>query len=410
MKTLEKLEILADAAKYDVSCSSSGSNRKETEFGLGNASYAGICHSWADDGRCISLFKILFTNKCIYDCAYCNSRRSNDVERAEFDVNELVKLTIEFYKRNYIEGLFLSSGIVKNTDYTMEKLISVVKKLRVEENFNGYIHLKSIPGADLDLVREAGLYVDRLSANIELPSSESLLRLTEKKKEDIVSNMGLIKNRLIENKEERKKFRNAPIFTPAGQTTQLIVGATPDSDVQILRLSNALYKKFELKRVYFSAYIPGSTDSRVPSIPFPPLKREHRLYQADWLMRFYQFDAEEIIDPTSPFLDTDFDPKANWALRNIEKFPIEINEAPYEMILRVPGIGVGSALKIIKARKHSFLSYDNLKDIGVVLKRAKHFVLCKGKYYGASHDSINMVKESLKSRTDYYDVNQLRLF
>lgn len=376
----EKLKILADAAKYDVSCSSSGGKRKNENKGLGNAEGMGICHSYTEDGRCVSLLKILLTNHCIYDCAYCVTRKSNDVQRAAFTVQEVVDLTINFYRRNYIEGLFLSSGIFKNADYTMERLVRVAKKLRQEHKFNGYIHLKTIPGASEELIKEAGLYADRLSVNIELPSEQSLQQLApEKNYSEILLPMDNIKQQLVQAKEESKLFKSAPVFAPAGQSTQLIVGASAENDHQILQLSSSLYKNFSLKRVYYSGYVPVSSDSRLPIITEPPIIRENRIYQADWLMRFYGFSANEIVDENQPDLDLEIDPKLAWALRNRFMFPIEINTADYEMILRVPGIGVKSAKKIVSARRFAQLSFEHLRQMGVVLKRAKYFITCQTK-------------------------------
>ena len=382
MNTAKKIEILSGAAKYDVSCSSSNSTRQNNPGGIGNAEKAGICHSWSADGRCVSLLKVLFTNHCIYDCAYCVNRRSNDIPRAAFTIDELINLTINFYKRNYIEGLFLSSGIIKNPDYTMEKLLAVVKKLREVHKYNGYIHLKAIPNADPGLIRQAGFYADRMSINIELPSEPSLKLLApDKKRVDIITSMSAIGTNILENKSDKKKFKSAPAFVPAGQSTQLIVGATPDSDLQIVKLSENLYNSFQLKRVYYSGYVPVNNDSRLPSLAAPPMLREHRLYQADWLMRFYHFRADEIVSTDHPNLDEDVDPKAGWALRNLQVFPIEINKAPYELLLRVPGLGVLSAKRIVAARRFGSLDFTALKRIGVVLKRARYFITCNGKYF-----------------------------
>ncbi|WP_018479391.1 putative DNA modification/repair radical SAM protein [Pontibacter roseus] len=379
-KINDKLKILADAAKYDVSCSSSGGKRKNDNKGLGNAEGMGICHSYTEDGRCVSLLKILLTNFCIYDCAYCVTRKSNDIKRAAFTVQEVVDLTINFYRRNYIEGLFLSSGIFKDADYTMERLVRVAKKLRQEHKFNGYIHLKTIPGASDELIKEAGLYADRLSVNIELPSEKSLQALApEKNYSEILVPMGSIKQQLVQAKEESKLFKSAPVFAPAGQSTQLIVGASAESDQQILQLSDQLYKGYSLKRVYYSGYVPVSADNRLPIITEPPIIRENRIYQADWLMRFYGFDVKEIVDEQHPNLDLDIDPKLSWALRNRHAFPVEMNTADYEMILRVPGIGVKSAKKIVSARRFAPLQFEHLRQMGVVLKRAKYFITCQTK-------------------------------
>ena len=374
----KKLEILADAAKYDVSCASSGSNRKNATKGIGNGVACGICHSFTEDGRCVSLFKILMTNHCIYDCAYCINRCSNDRQRATLTVEEIADLTIGFYRRNYIEGLFLSSGVIKSPDFTMERLIQVAKKLRLEENYNGYIHLKAIPGASPELVHEAGLWADRLSVNIEIPTELHLKRLApEKDYKGILLPMNQIKNEIIASKEEQKIFRKAPKFAPAGQSTQLIIGATPETDRQIIMLSSGLYKTQNLKRVYFSGYLPvNQYDQRLPALNQPPLVRENRLYQSDWLMRFYKYKAEEILSEDQPFLDLDIDPKLGFALRNMQQFPVDINRADYEMILRVPGIGVQSAQKIVLARRHRKLNSLHLQKIGIVMKRAKYFITC----------------------------------
>lgn len=371
----EKLEILADAAKYDVSCASSGSNRKNDNKGLGNASN-GICHAYTEDGRCVSLLKILLTNFCIYDCAYCVSRKSNDIQRAAFTVQEVVDLTINFYRRNYIEGLFLSSGIFKNPDYTMERLVLVAKKLRTEYKFNGYIHLKTIPGASDELMKEAALYADRLSVNVEMPTKESLQLLApDKNREAMLKPMRYIDQAIIHNREEKKLFKKAPLFAPAGQSTQMVIGATPETDFQILYLSHFFYKKFHLRRVYYSGYVPISNDNRLPAIGTPvPMIRENRLYQADWLMRFYHFKVDEIVDAANPLLDTQVDPKLAWALRNMHLFPVDVNKADYLLIMRVPGIGLRSAQKICEARKFARLDLGHLKKIGISLNKAKHFI------------------------------------
>ncbi len=413
MDIQQKLKILADSAKYDVSCSSSGSNRKNTQGGIGNATLSGICHSWSDDGRCISLLKILYTNECVYDCVYCVNRVTNDIPRASFTPQEVADLTINFYKRNYIEGLFLSSAINKNPDYTMEGLSEVVRILREEYRFNGYIHLKGIPGADEALISKAGKYVDRMSVNIELPSSEGLKLLApQKKKESILKPMGLINQKIIQSKEEKKQFKGANLFVPAGQSTQLIVGATQDHDYKILTLTEGLYNRYKLKRVYYSAYVPVMNHPKLPQVINPPTVREHRLYQADWLLRFYGFSAGELLDETQPNFDNDFDPKTDWALRNIHLFPIEINRAEYEMLLRVPGIGVRSARRIIAARRVSTISYDGLKNIGVVMKRAQHFITCNGKYHGEVGMKVGLIRQSLlpkpkKTNVPSWQENQL---
>lgn len=401
MNIKEKLNILSAAAKYDVSCSSSGSNRKNTNNGLGNAESSGICHSFAADGRCISLLKILLTNYCIYNCKYCINASSKDVPRAAFTPEEVVELTINFYKRNYIEGLFLSSAIFKNPNYTMELLLSVVKKLRIDKNFNGYIHLKAIPGADETLIKEAGKYVDRMSVNIELPSASSLKLLApQKTKENILAPMGIIKNSIIENKDLKRNIRSTPLFVPGGQSTQLIVGATPESDYKILNLSENLYNKFDLKRVYYSAYVPVvKNEKALPDIIHPPLVREHRLYQADWLLRFYGFKAKELLKDENENFDLNFDPKTSWALNNINNFPMEVNKVSYDELLRIPGIGLRSARKILIARRVHSLSFEDLKKIGVVLKRAKYFITCRGKYYG----DVSFNDENIRTRLLYMD-------
>ena len=376
----EKLAILAYAAKYDVSCSSSGSNRKGVKGDLGNTSAFGICHSFTEDGRCISLLKILLTNHCIYDCVYCVSRRSNDIKRAAFTVEEIVDLTINFYRRNYIEGLFLSSGVFKDPNTTMERLVRVAKKLRLEERFNGYIHLKTIPGASDELIREAGLYADRLSINLEIPTKEGLKLLApEKDHKQMLSNVEFVKNELAINTIEKQKYKHAPKFAPAGQTTQMIIGATNETDQKIIHVADYMYQKLSLKRVYYSGYVPVLQDSRLPSLQSQvPVVRENRLYQADWLMRYYGFAPNEIVDERQPFLDLEIDPKLAWALRNSHVFPIDINQAPREMLLRIPGVGVRSVQKILMARKFQTLSYYDLKKMGVTLSRAKYFITCSG--------------------------------
>lgn len=375
---LHKLEVLAESAKYDISCASSGTTRANKKGGIGNASGWGVCHSFTEDGRCISLLKIMLTNFCLYDCAYCINRRSNDIPRAAFTPKELADLTIEFYRRNYIEGLFLSSGVLKTPDHTMEKMLRVVKLLRTEHNFNGYIHMKSIPGASKELVYQAGLYADRLSVNVEIPLEQNLKLLApEKDHQSVYKPMHFIQQGLLENKEERRKFRSAPRFAPAGQSTQIIVGATSENDKEILNLSSALYQRQSMKRVYYSGFIPvNGYDKRLPVVKETPLVRENRLYQADWLMHFYQFKVDEIVNDRHPHLDLDIDPKLSWAIRNPEAFPIDVNRADYAQILRVPGIGVKSAKLIIASRRHRRLTLDNLKKIGVVLKRAQYFITC----------------------------------
>lgn len=384
MEPLDKLKILADAAKYDVSCSSSGSERKGDKTMLGNTALPGICHSFAEDGRCISLLKILYTNKCIYDCAYCVNRASNsEIPRAEFTPEELADLTISFYRRNYIEGLFLSSGVVRNPNHTMELMIKVVKLLRTVHRFNGYIHLKGIPGADSTLIEAAGLYVDRMSINIELPTTKSLRLLApEKSRTDMIAPMGLIKERLSEYKVMSKTIKSTPAFVPAGQSTQMIVGATDDVDLKIIKISEALYTRMALKRVYYSAYVPVGKNEIATSNQLGLLKREHRIYQADWLMRFYGFKADEILTKTEPNFDLEIDPKAQWALRNLHLFPVEVNSAPFLALLRVPGIGNITARRIVASRRFGPVGFDALVKMGVVMKRAKYFITCSGKTFG----------------------------
>lgn len=397
MEIIDKLAILADSAKYDVSCSSSGSTgrkSKTTGKSIGSTESSGICHSFTADGRCVSLFKILLSNACIYDCKYCVNRISNDRPKATFTPREVCELTINFYRRNYIEGLFLSSAIFQSPSHTMERLLETVRMLREEYHFCGYIHLKAIPGADPLLIMQAGRYADRLSANIELPSKDSLKALApDKTYRDILTPMHLINTGLLEHKAE-KSSRKDP-FVPAGQSTQMIVGATAESDGHILHLSEELYARFALKRVYYSSYIPVNQDVLLPAVTTPmPLLREHRLYQADWLLRFYGFRAGEILSPSQNF-DLSIDPKANYALNHLELFPLEINRAPYEMILRIPGIGVTCAKRIVNARRWSSLDFDDLKKMGVVLKRAKYFILCKGKYYMGIRFSESSIRSYL---------------
>lgn len=367
----KKLEILSSAAKYDVSCSSSGSNRKSSKHSLGSVAKSGICHSFTPDGRCISLLKILLSNCCIYDCSYCINRRTNDIPRATFTPDEIINLTINFYRRNYIEGLFLSSAIIKDANNTMELLLQVAKKLRIEYNFGGYIHLKAIPGADEALIKEAGMYADRMSVNIELPSSSSLKLLApEKDKNSILKPMAFIKNNIISNKYEKAHYKHSNNFVPAGQSTQLIVGATKDTDLNILTLSENLYNRFKLKRVYYSAYTPVNKGANLPDIKNPPTLREHRLYQGDWLVRVYGFKSSELLNANNPNFDINFDPKTTYALNNFDLFPVEINKASYEMLIRIPGIGIKGAQKIISSRRISNLTFSDLKKLGIVLKRA----------------------------------------
>ncbi|EFE86647.1 putative DNA modification/repair radical SAM protein [Fusobacterium periodonticum] len=407
----EKLRILSDAAKYDVSCSSSGSSRKNTNNGLGNAAINGICHSWSADGRCISLLKILMTNYCIYDCKYCVNRKDNDIERAILSPDEIVKLTINFYRRNYIEGLFLSSGIIKSADYTMELMIAVAKKLRLEEKFNGYIHMKVIPGASRQLINEIGLYVDRVSVNIEFAENTALKLLApDKKATDISTSMGLIRKNMIENIEDKKIFKSTPSFIPAGQTTQMIIGASGESDYAILARSENLYNNFDLKRVYYSGYVPvNKSGILVSADQTVPMIREHRLYQADWLLRFYGFKADEILDEKDPFVDPLLDPKTNWAIKNSHFFPIEINKALYKDLLRVPGIGVTSAKRIVMTRKYSTIRYEHLKKLGIVIKRAKYFIVVNGEFLGFKKENPELLRNTLMEKEKMV-TEQLRLF
>jgi putative DNA modification/repair radical SAM protein len=410
----EKLSILADAAKYDVSCASSGSDRKNNNKGIGNASN-GICHAYTEDGRCVSLLKILLTNHCIYDCAYCVSRKSNDIKRAAFTVQEVVDLTINFYRRNYIEGLFLSSGIFSNADNTMERLILVAKKLRTEHQFNGYIHLKTIPGASDELTKEAGLWADRLSINVEMPTEKSLALLApDKKREDMLKPMQFLKNEIVKHTEEKKIFKKLPMFAPAGQSTQMVIGATPETDLEILYLANDFYKKFNMRRVYYSGYVPISNDNRLPAIGTPvPMIRENRLYQADWLMRFYGFAVQEIVNKDNPLLDADIDPKLSWALRNLHVFPVDINKADYHLIVRIPGIGIQSAQKICAVRKFRRLNSMHLKKLGIAYNRAKYFIECGGEFEIKDWQPMQLKSFILKEAASKYQPNfspQLNLF
>lgn len=377
----EKLQILAGAAKYDAACTSSGVDRKAAPGQTGGALACGICHSFAGDGRCISLLKVLMTNSCVFDCKYCLNRRSNDTPRATFTPRELADLTMEFYRRNYIEGLFLSSGILRDADYTCERMIETLRLLREEYRFAGYIHAKAIPGADAVLLDRLGRLADRISVNIEMPSHESLALLApDKSKTSILRPMGLIARNISQNKGELVRYRHAPRFAPAGQSTQMIVGATPESDFQILNLAQALYGKYRLKRVFYSAYIPVNEDALLPARDIkPPLLREHRLYQADWLLRFYGFSAGELLDSAHPNFNPYLDPKCNWALHHMEYFPVEINKVETALLLRVPGIGVRSAQRIVRARRGSALDFAALKKLGVVLKRAQYFITCAGR-------------------------------
>lgn len=409
MDTTAKLALLADAAKYDVACTSSGIDRDARMGALGNATAAGICHSFSADGRCITLLKVLFTNVCVFDCAYCASRCSNDVPRASFRPRELADLTMEFYRRNYIEGLFLSSGVLKSPDYTTERIIECLRILREEYGFRGYIHAKAVPGTSSDLLAALGLLADRISVNMELPSSESLALLCPNKTRDsIVAPMCQIREGIAEDRDtralmrrdacymaQRRPARKTRAFAPAGQSTQMIIGATPETDFQILNLSSALYKTMHMKRVFFSAYLSVNEDGRLPQGNAVQLDREHRLYQADWLMRFYKFDAAELIDEGQPFLATDIDPKANWAINHLDRFPIEVNTAPYEELLRVPGIGVRGAKAIVGARRATALGEAELRKLGVAYKRARFFITCRGRYQG---HGTRFDKESLHAQ------------
>ena len=412
----EKLSILSDAAKYDVSCSSSGSKRANKDKGLGDTTGMGICHSYTEDGRCISLLKILLTNFCIFDCAYCVSRRSNDIKRVAFTVEEVIDLTVSFYRRNYIEGLFLSSGIFTSPDFTMERLVRVARTLRLEHKFNGYIHLKTIPGASEDLMKEAGLYADRLSVNIEMPTELSLKKLApEKSIADVIKPMSYLSTSIFNAKEERALTRKAPAFAPAGQSTQMVIGATPETDREIMYMASGLYKSYKLKRVYYSGYVPISDDARLPGISTPvPFLREHRLYQADWLMRVYKFGVEEIADKDNPQLPTDIDPKLAWALRNLHLFPVDINTADYEVIGRVPGIGLQSAMKIINARRFRKLGWEHLRKIGIATNRAQYFITCADatfQHIGLQATTIRQrVLQQATGKYDKHTTPQLSLF
>lgn len=405
---MEKLKILTDSAKYDVSCASSGVD-KANKGGLGNSVACGICHTWSSDGRCVSLLKTLMTNVCVFDCAYCINRASNDVPRVSFTPEEIATLTIEFYRRNYIEGLFLSSAVEVSPNATMERIVETLRILRHREKFFGYIHVKAIPGADPLLIRKAGELADRMSVNIELPTQESLKLLApQKKPQKLFLPMAQISQGIKENKAEHLHYKNAPKFVPAGQSTQMIVGATNDSDRAILFAAESLYKNFDLKRVYYSAYIPVNTGANLPAIQTaPPLLREHRLYQADWLLRFYQFEAKELLSDQDMNFDLDYDPKLNWALRNLDQFPVEINKADYRMLLRIPGVGVQSAQRIVRQRRLRVIQYDDLKKFGVVIKRAKYFLVCNGKFYGEKRMEASVIK-SLLNPTPRYE--QLSLF
>lgn len=378
---MDKLKILSDAAKYDVACTSSGTDRAGRRGTVGNCIATGICHSFSADGRCISLLKILFTNECVFDCRYCLNRSSNDVPRASFTPDEVCTLTMEFYRRNYIEGLFLSSGILRSPDYTMELLCETVMRLRTRHRFNGYIHLKAIPGASPVLIEQAGYYADRMSVNLELATAEGLRELApHKTRRTILQPMRQIQARSAENREEIALYRHAPRFVPAGQSTQMIVGAMGESDYQLIRTAESLYRNFSLKRVFYSAFVNVNQDTSLPMVPQgPSLLREHRLYQADWLMRFYGFQAGELLSESRPDFNLMLDPKCDWAIRHLEYFPVEVNRADYHDLLRVPGIGVRSAQKIIASRRYGSLTFDDLKKMRVVLKRAQYFITCGGR-------------------------------
>ena len=382
MTVLEKLQILTDAAKYDVACTSSGTERKNDGTGIGNCVKAGLCHSFAADGRCISLLKILFTNECVFDCKYCLNRCSNDVPRASFTPHEVCELTMEFYRRNYIEGLFLSSGVLKSPDYTMELIYATLLKLRREHRFQGYIHVKAIPGASLELIQRVGFLADRMSVNLEFATAEGLKLLApHKNRKNILAPMRMVQNGMAENRYELQTSHHVPNFVPAGQSTQMIIGATPESDYQILNVAESLYKRFDLKRVFYSAFVHVNEDKNLPARTGegPPLLREHRLYQADWLLRYYQFEAKEILSEEDPNFNVLFDPKCNWALKHLEVFPVEVNRADYALLLRVPGLGYRSAQRIVRARRLGSLDFKDLKKMGVVLKRAMYFLTCNGK-------------------------------
>lgn len=419
MSVMEKLGILSDAAKYDVACTSSGVKRKGDGVHMGNAEASGICHSFSADGRCISLLKILMTNECIYDCRYCINRRSNDVKRALFTPEEICELTMNFYRRNYIEGLFLSSGILESPDVTMELLYRTLYLLRNRYHFNGYIHVKAIPGADPGLVYAVGLLADRMSVNLELPTAEGLKQLAPNKhRKNILAPMRQIQNGIIENRNEVSLYRHAPQFVPAGQSTQMIIGATPENDYQIMAVAESLYQKFALKRVFYSAFVKVNDDKQLPALAGgPPLLREHRLYQADWLLRFYGFRAEELLSEEHPNFNILLDPKCDWALRNLQLFPVDVQRADYRMLLRVPGIGVNSAMRIVQARRSATLKFDDLKKIGVVLKRALYFITCSGRQmYPTRMDEDYIMrnllyeKERLPFEKDQVTYRQLSLF
>lgn len=415
----EKLKILSDAAKYDVACTSSGVDRKGKKDGMGNSIAAGICHSFSTDGRCISLLKILMTNYCIYDCKYCKNRVSNDIPRAAFTPEEIAKLTIDFYRRNYIEGLFLSSGIIGNPDYTMELMYQTIFLLRHKYHFYGYIHVKGIPGADARLIERIGYLVDRMSVNLELPTADALRELAPNKhRKNILKPMRQIQNGINENRNDLVVYKHAPKFVSGGQSTQMIIGATPESDYQIVQVAESLYQKFQLKRVFYSAFVNVNEDTSLPALTSgPPLLREHRLYQADFLLRFYGFEAKELLSEKHPNFNVFLDPKADWALQHLELFPMEINRVSYEMLLRIPGIGVKSAQRIVRARRNGRLDFEHLKKIGVVLKRALYFITCNGKMMYPTkmeEDYITRnllnIKERLPFDADGVTYKQMSLF
>ena len=415
MEVLDKLTILADAAKYDAACTSSGLDRASRPGGLGATMACGCCHSFSADGRCITLLKVLQSNACSYDCTYCVNRRSNDTRRATFTPRELAELTIQFYRRNYIEGLFLSSAVVQSPDHTCELMLETLRILRQEYHFFGYIHAKAIPGASRELLAQLAMLADRMSVNIELPSRQSLALLApDKHKEDILKPMAFLRDGIAQGKQELVRYRHAPRFAPAGQSTQLIVGATPETDLQILRLSTAMYQKYALKRVFYSAYLPVVEHKNLPALTTrPPLLREHRLYQADWLLRYYHFQAEELLDEQEPNFNPYLDPKCGWAIRHPEQFPVEMNRAEYETLLRVPGIGVKSARRIVTARRSGRLDFAGLKKLGVVLKRAKYFTLCGGKAFPGirmEHDAILRALLSDAALETMGQADQLSLF
>ncbi len=399
---MEKLTILTDAAKYDVACTSSGVQRRGNGKTMGNAVSCGLCHTFAADGRCVSLLKILFTNECIFNCAYCQNNCNSDIPRASFTPDEVCELTMEFYRRNYIEGLFLSSGILVSPNYTMDLIYQTLYKLRVEQRFNGYIHVKAIPGADPALIERAGFLADRMSVNLELPTADGLKKLAPyKSRNTILRPMRQIQNRITENKNEIMVYRKTPRFVPAGQSTQMIVGATPESDYQLMSVAEALYRNFDLKRVFYSAFVNVNQDSNLPVLPGgPPLLREHRLYQADWLLRFYHFEVSELLSESRPNFNIYLDPKCDWALRHLELYPVEINRADYKTLLRVPGVGCKSAQRIVNARREHTLDFADLKRIGVVLKRALYFITCSGRMmYNTKIEEDYICRNLMSDRT-----------